>query len=580
MTASTAWPQVLGVEINNEAVQYVLLNRKAGKSTVESFGRFSFKGGQDSIEGLYEAVPHLFKSSHFRHAKLIIGIDESIAVVKTESFPNLSDKELKQTIAFSFEKELAGGEEGSPIVCGSYPLGPDPDKKENKLHMVVGMYEDEVHQIVQPFVDQGLLPVKVVVRMMALGNLAVMLPQGKKDVPIGILNIGTNKSMLTIFRNGQLDFYREIVMGDIDFTKAIIGTIFHEGKAIQFSMDEAAEFKNKFGYPLGFVDSMSFKGAPLSELGAMMRPVVERLTGEIQRSIGFYSDKTKGDSVSSLYLIGKGAKIKHLDQVLNSRVGVPVARLPMPKKVAVAGGKKPRGIFQKKFFDHTVSLAVASETTLEGSLLPPVYKLRQLQATIQKWGTIVGLAFLGWMVLSAAGVFTRTTALKKEIRVAEKIALEAETAEQRYARAMTQGNQLDEEILSIHRRVQQDEDLVQILRLFSQKLPNELLVSSFEYRWEMPKQQQAPKGKKAPKVKNAEEVQDEPKAVRILSFEGGSNAPDADVKIAVADFLIILQESGYFKTVNLIDELLTETNDENGELQSIYWFQVESVLTE
>jgi len=581
MTSSTNWPLVLGVEVSNEAVQYVLLNRKTGRSTVDSFGRYSFKGGQDSVEGLYEAVPHLFKSGYFRHAKLIIGIDESIAVVKTESFPNLSEKELKQTVAFSFEKELASGEESNPIVSGNYPLGPDPEKKENMLQMVVGMYEDEVHQIVQPFVDQGLVPVKVVVRMMALGNLAVLLPQGNKNVPIGILNIGTNKSMLTIFRNGQLDFYREMVMGDTDFTKAIIGTIFHEGKAIQFSMEEAEEFKNKFGYPLGFVDSMSFKGAPLSELGAMMRPVVERLTGEIQRSIGFYSDKTKGDSVSSLYLIGKGAKIKHLDQVLNSRVGVPVARLPMPKKVHVAGGKKATGVFKKRFLDHTVSLAVASEKNLQGNLLPPVYKMRQLQASVKKWGNIVGLVFLVGLVLSAAGVFTRTEALKKEIKEAEKIALEAETAERRYARAYTISNQLNEEITEIKNRVQQDEDLVQILRLFSNKLPAELLVSNFEYRWEMPKKPATTtRGRRPPKVKAEEAEAEEPKAVRIMSFEGGSNAPNADVKIAVADFILIMQESGYFKQVNLVDELMTETKDEKGNMRNIYWFEVETVLAE
>ena len=156
LTSSTNWPLVLGVEIGSDAVQYVLLNRKAGKAAVESFGRYTYKGAQDAVEGLYEAIPHLFKSSYFRKAKLIIGIDESIAVVKTESFPNLSEKELKQTIAFSFEKELAAGEEGSSVVCGNYLMGPDPDKKENMLHMIVGMYEDEVNQIVQPFIDQGL----------------------------------------------------------------------------------------------------------------------------------------------------------------------------------------------------------------------------------------------------------------------------------------------------------------------------------------------------------------------------------------------------------------------------------------
>ncbi|MBN2522997.1 MAG: hypothetical protein JXB24_06960 [Bacteroidales bacterium] len=386
--------------------------------------------------------------------------------------------------------------------------------------------------------------------------------------------------MLTIFRNGQLDFHREIVMGDNDFTKAIIGTIFHEGKAIQFSMEEAEEFKNKFGYPLGFVDSMSFKGAPLSELGAMMRPVMERLTGEIQRSIGFYSDKTKGDSVSALYLIGKGSKIKHLDQVLNSRVGIPVARLPVPRNITIAGNKKQKGMFKNKFLDHTVSLAVALESGFQGSLLPGIYRIRQLQSKIKKIGTILGLVLLGIAFISASKAYLKTKGLQKEIKIAERVALEAETAERRYARALTQQKNIDEEIAAIHKRVEQDDDLLQILRLFSNKLPNELLISLFEYRWEVKKAPSSTTPKKGQRVSAAAENKEEtPKSIRKLSFEGGSTAPGSDIKIAVADFLLTLQESGYFETVELTDELMQESNDKN-KSDELYWFEAEAVLKE
>ncbi|MBN2103845.1 pilus assembly protein PilM [bacterium] len=581
-TSSASWSRVLGVELGQEALKYVLLNRKGGKPLVESFGKYTYKGAQDAVEGLYEAVPQLFKNrGYFKNAKLIIGINEAMVVMKTDSFPPLTDKELKQTIAFSFEKELASGEEGAAIVCGNYPMGSDPDKKENQLHIVVGMYEDEVHQIVQPFIDQGLIPVKLVVRMMALGNLVAMLPHGRSDIPVGILNIGPSKSMLAIFRKGKLDFHREIVMGDMDFTKAIIGTIFHEGKAIQFSMEEAVEFKNKFGYPLGFADSMSFKGAPLSELGAMMRPVVERLTGEIQRSIGFYSDKTKGQSVDSLFLIGKGAKIQHLDQVLNQRVGIPVARLPLPKTIAVSGGKKQRSVFKKKFPDHTISLAVASETTQNGNLLPDVYRIRQWQSAIQKWGAVVGFVFLGWMVVAAAGVFYQTSNLKSNIKRAKKIALEAETAERRYGRAITQKDELHKTLVDIHKRIEQDQDLVQVLRLFSHQLPKELMISRFDYKWEkkkVPKKEPARKASRK-KASAKEAQQTEIKNIRRVVFEGGSNAPKADVKIAVADFLIHLQESGYFEKVELNDELLQEKSGKENS-GGVYWFQAQGLLKE
>ncbi len=380
LSFAPAWNRVLGVDIGNDACQYVLIERKAGKIIVNSFGRYSYSGTHDPIEGLYEIVPKLYKkNSHLKGAKLILGISEAMTVIKTESLPALSDNELKQTVKYSFEKELAGTEEGNPIVVGYYNLGQDPDKPDQSLYMLIGMYEDEINMMIQPFLAQGILPVKVVVNSMALSNLITLMPAEQKNIPLGILNIGISKSMLTIFKNGKVDFHREIVMGDNDFTKAIIGTIFHEGKAIQFSMEEAKEFKHKYGYPLGFIDSMSFKGAPFSELGAMMRPVVERMTGEIQRSIGFYSDKTRGESVSHLYLIGHGASLKHLDQVLNSRVGVPVSRFGVPKSIVISGDKKQKSIFKRRFHDQSVSFAIACETGLRGTLLPESYKIKAIQ---------------------------------------------------------------------------------------------------------------------------------------------------------------------------------------------------------
>jgi len=582
---SANWSKVLGVDVSQDALQYVLINRKADNTIVDSFGRYSYRGAHDPVEGLYEVLPTLFRrNSHFKHSKLIVGIDESMAVIKTESFPVLSDKELNQAMAFSFEKELSGGEEGNPIVFGSYLLGPDPDKKDQQLYLLVGAYQDEVNILVQSFVDQGIVPVKVVVKMMALSNLATTLPQGKNAVPVGILNIGSTKSMLAIFQNGRLDFHREIVMGDSDFTKAIIGTIFHEGKAIQFSMEEAEQFKNQFGYPLGFADSMSFKGAPLSELGAMMRPVVERLTGEIQRSIGFYSDKTKGGSLSALYLIGHGAKIKHLDQVLNSRVGVPVGRLPLPKKIVIHGNKKQKGAFRQKFIDHSISFAVASESTLDGNLLPASYKIKAMQKKIHWLGNIAAAFFIFLTCIFSFQIFINNKTIKRKIAVAKKIAIQAETAEMRYARAITQRNALSQEMIELQKRIEQDEDLIQILRLFSNRIPDQLLISSFEYTVEEKNGEKPSDSKRRPgKKTKTEEIpkEDEKKdTVRRLKFEGGSSAPKADVKIAVADFLMFLQESGYFSSMDVVDEMLQESSEENEADESIYWFMAEGVLTD
>ena len=172
----------------------------------------------------------------------------------------------------------------------------------------------------------------------------------------------------------------------------------------------------------------------------------------------------------------------------------------------------------------------------------------------------------------------KVNVLQNKIRQAERIALEAETAERRYAKAVTQSNLLQDEITGIHKRIQQDEDLVQILRLFSHELPKKLLISTFEYTWETKKLPAvSTPARKAKKTKQEDEPAETVQTVRRLAFEGGSSAPDADVKIDVADFLLALQESGYFETVELTDELLEDASETQ---DAIYWFEVEGNLKE
>ena len=106
MMTKQSWPLVLGVDISAHSLKYVLLRRKGKNLKIEAFGRYRFDGSelepyevaQRSVEWLYGKHPGLKK------AKAVIGISGGKVVVKTESFPKLSRKELLQTIFY----ELVG----------------------------------------------------------------------------------------------------------------------------------------------------------------------------------------------------------------------------------------------------------------------------------------------------------------------------------------------------------------------------------------------------------------------------------------------------------------------------------------
>jgi Tfp pilus assembly PilM family ATPase len=67
-------------------------------------------------------------------------------------------------------------------------------------------------------------------------------------------------------------------------------------------------------------------------LYAIVRPTLDTIVGEIERSYRFAMGRLSGVTTGPLYLIGGGARLKGLVEVLGSRLGVPVS-LPDPKTV-------------------------------------------------------------------------------------------------------------------------------------------------------------------------------------------------------------------------------------------------------
>ena len=337
-----SWPLVLGIDVGTHSIKYVLLRRRGNSLRVEGFGRSSIAKGESELsERISDFIQGLFVSgSRFRKAKIVVGLQGRNAILKTESFPQLSKKELHQTMTFSVQNEL-GAEADDGFVFDYSEIGEDPDKEGNTEYLITGILGDVTADQIGPFAAEGIVPAKAVLSITALPNLL----GADSETGTAILDIGNRNSTLILVRDGHVTFRREISVGGSDFTRAITGTIFHEGQAIQFSAEEAADFKNRYGYPLGFSDGMMYKGAPLSEVGTLMRPVVERLIGEIQRSIGFYQEKSGGEEIGTLYLIGGGAQLRHLSEVLSQKLEIPVERLDPPDQVGISGGSDQAELF-------------------------------------------------------------------------------------------------------------------------------------------------------------------------------------------------------------------------------------------
>ena len=166
-----------------------------------------------------------------------------------------------------------------------------------------------------------------------------MIPGAREGI-IGLIDIGSTKTHISIVKDNRLQFAREITTAGNAFTEAAKEAAALEGAACSFS--EAEEIKRECGIPKE-EDLEGTKGnVSLQKFCFVTRPLLERLVTEIKQSFEFHKGKFKDEEVRKVFISGGGAGLKGLKEHLADQLDTEVELLTpfrgMASTLAVATG--------------------------------------------------------------------------------------------------------------------------------------------------------------------------------------------------------------------------------------------------
>lgn len=146
-----------------------------------------------------------------------------------------------------------------------------------------------------------------------------------------VVDMGYKKTEISVFKNKALEFVRSIPVGSWHISEAMGGQITSEQGVVAFGRDEAEEIKKRLG--ISYEDMPVGKGVTSMQVLSLVRPVIERLSKEVRRSIDYYIQEYEGGEVSAIYLAGGGATLKNLGQYLGEELNVQVKKIGVPKSI-------------------------------------------------------------------------------------------------------------------------------------------------------------------------------------------------------------------------------------------------------
>lgn len=358
-----------------------------------------------------EGIKKALSGMSAKEARVIGVVDCPVSCVRYITVPVMSSKELaeaikweaKDKIPFPLDKAIVDFE-----VCEEME-----EAGVKKLRVKIAASPSEtIDNFLRLLSEVSIEPISLIQPPIAFEHLSRRL-NFKSEQAIAIIDIGCEVTTINIIKNSLLKFHRKMPSGSSLITKAMIGTFNFEEGRIEINEENAEKIKLQYGIPK---EDATFNGKKLAaaQLRSLIRPALERLLNEIERSLEYYRHESDGDRVSSIILCGGGAQLKGLGEFLQESLGVSVSGISHLEGINVAKGAL-KDMAQAQPGRYAVALGAALSEGKEINLLPKELK-EKTKRTIERAGIeAVVAAVVAILILTYIGMQLQIASYNKKI---------------------------------------------------------------------------------------------------------------------------------------------------------------------
>ncbi len=255
----------------------------------------------------------MLPAKRLKGTELYLILSDRYSQVRNVDLPEVSQKELTNAIKFQIKKDLP-----FPIDnCIINDRGWDPKVSGRQEVEVLAVDQRQLEEKLEVLDQVGILPVHITaaptsVRFLVRDYKGLELDKGA----VAIVDIGAAKTTITILEIDRVVLSRTISTGGDDFTNVLQGLGLGP-KGEDLTEEQAEQYKKDHGLPP--------EGDPSTmRIAILMRPVAERISAEITRSLDFYRRNRGGREFQKLVLIGGSALMKRLPDFLSENLGVEI----------------------------------------------------------------------------------------------------------------------------------------------------------------------------------------------------------------------------------------------------------------
>ena len=359
---------ILCIDIGGDSIKAAEFSYVPGQSlNLERFAytEYEFSSDEPAEDVILNTLTDVIKTNRFTARDVYISLSGKNAFVRFVKIPAMTTDKSKIREIISYEAKQAIPFPPDDIVWDAQVLEPTPESDGSEIDaMIVIVKRQEVSRICELIEKLGKRIALIEVAGTSCYNSARANNVGASECQM-ILDIGGRCSTL-VFVDDNRFFVRTIPIAGDTITQQI-------AKEFNISYADAEEMKRKHGYvSLGgaYEESDSEVASAVSKI---VRNVMTRLHGEINRSINVYRATQKGRKPEKLFLAGGTSILPYTPRFFSEKLRIPVDYLN-PFQVVGIGPAVDQEVLSEvaHLFAETIGLALRRIGTspVEISLVP------------------------------------------------------------------------------------------------------------------------------------------------------------------------------------------------------------------
>ncbi len=307
-------PVVLGLDISSSSVKLLELSKEGDRFKVESYGVASLPPNavvEKSINDVDAVSETISKTLDIARAKLksaALAVAGSAVITKIiEMDGNLSDEQMETQISLEADQYIPYPLD--EVALDFEVLGPS-ERDPGQVSVLLAACRGENVELRADALDAANLTAKIVdVEAYALQRAFDLMIKPQlgldDDQVVAVVDIGATMTTLSVFNEGSTKYTREQLFGGKQLTEEI-------QRRYGLSVEEAGLAKKQGGLPDDYEQEV-------------LEPFKEAVVQQITRSLQFFFSSSPFNDVDFIVLAGGVAAMPGLCELVQERLGTPVA---------------------------------------------------------------------------------------------------------------------------------------------------------------------------------------------------------------------------------------------------------------